>query len=69
MVGLSIECDFCGRAENTFKEKNITRFRVSLTANKGWYFLKVDKELKDFCSDECCQKWLFEHKKLVHEYH
>ena len=69
MTGHSIKCDFCGKVENTFDEKNMTNFRVELTVNKGWYFFKEKKHLLDFCSDHCCQKWLFDHKKLYAEHY
>ncbi len=66
MIGQCIQCDSCGKLEYSIEEQNITKLRVTLTANKGWYFLKVDRHLKDFCSDECCQKWLFQHKMQTH---
>ena len=65
MLGQSIQCDFCSKTDTIFDEQNANKFRIHLTANHGWYFMKIDRQLRDFCSDECCQKWLLKNRNAV----
>ena len=65
MVGQSIQCDFCGKVDQSFEAKNINMLRIDLTANKGWYFMKIDRVLHDFCGEDCCQKWLLKNRRLA----
>lgn len=65
MIGQSIKCDFCGKVDQSFTAKNANQLRIELTSNKGWYFMKIERELKDFCSEDCCQKWLVKSRQAM----
>ena len=65
MIGQSIKCDFCGKVDHSFVANNINKLRIELTSEKGWYFMKIDRELKDFCSDDCCQKWVLKKRRTM----
>ena len=65
MIGQSIKCDFCGKVDQSFAARNANELRIELTSEKGWYFMKIERQLHDFCSDDCCQKWLLRERRAV----
>jgi hypothetical protein len=57
MIGIYIECEWCGDIQRTTVSRTKRQFRAFMKKQK-WIYVKDSRNIEwDFCSDECYQKW------------
>lgn len=59
IISCCIECDYC--REIDFVEETDWIDVIELLKANGWRFKKIDGEWRDFCCEECRDKYMAEH--------